>query len=124
MRRLTIIISSLLALAAVAAVTRAGDAPAAAGDLENGITVQGTASVSATPDRATLWIGVESHYFTALFVAPQRALGCVAAGPPPEAVCGPRERAGRSGGPRRARPEDRPRLRFDLPLAGMASRPP
>ena len=65
MRRLTIIISSLLALAAVAAVTRAGDAPAAAGDLENGITVQGTASVTAVPDRASLWIGVESQGETA-----------------------------------------------------------
>jgi uncharacterized protein len=61
MRRLTIIITSLLVLAAVAAVTRAGDAPAAAGDLENGITVQGTASVTAVPDRASLWIGVESQ---------------------------------------------------------------
>jgi hypothetical protein len=65
MRRLTIIISSLLALAAVAAVTRAGDAPAAAGDLENGLTVQGTASVTAAPDRASLWIGVESQGETA-----------------------------------------------------------
>jgi len=61
MRRLTIILSSLLALAAVAAVTRVGDAPAAAGDLENGITVQGTAAVTAVPDRATLWVGVESQ---------------------------------------------------------------
>jgi uncharacterized protein len=65
MRRLTIIISSLLALAAVAVATRAGDAPAAAGDLENGITVQGTASVKAVPDQATLWIGVESQGETA-----------------------------------------------------------
>ena len=65
MRRLATIISSLLALAAVAAVTRAGEAPAAAGDLENGITVQGMASVAAVPDRATLWIGVESQGETA-----------------------------------------------------------
>ena len=65
MRRPIIIISSLLALAAVAAVTRAGDAPAAAGDLENGITVQGTASIKAVPDQATLWIGVESQGETA-----------------------------------------------------------
>ncbi len=65
MRRLTIIITSLLALAAVAAVTRAGDAPAAAGELENGITVLGTASVTAVPDRASLWIGVESQGETA-----------------------------------------------------------
>ena len=65
MRRLTIIISSLLALTAVAAVTRAGEAPAAAEDLENGITVQGSASVNAVPDRATIWIGVESQGETA-----------------------------------------------------------
>ena len=65
MRRLAITITSLLALAAVAAVTRAGDAPAAAGDLTDGITVQGTASVTAVPDRATLWIGVESQGETA-----------------------------------------------------------
>lgn len=61
MRRLTIIVSSLLALAAVAAVTRPGEAPAAAGDLENRVTVQGTASITAVPDRATLWVGVESQ---------------------------------------------------------------
>jgi len=65
MRRLTITITSLLALAAVAAVTRAGEAPAAAGDLANSITVLGTATVAAVPDRATLWIGVESQGGTA-----------------------------------------------------------
>lgn len=65
MRRLTIIISSLLALAAVAAVTRAGDAPAAAGDAGSGITVQGTASVKSVPDRAQLSFGVESQGATA-----------------------------------------------------------
>lgn len=65
MRRLTIIITCLLALAAVAAVTRAGDAPAAGGDLTEGITVSGSATVIAVPDRATLWIGVESQGETA-----------------------------------------------------------
>lgn len=65
MRRLAIIISSLLALTAVAAATRVGDAPAAAGELENGVTVQGTASVTAVPDRASLWLGVESRGETA-----------------------------------------------------------
>jgi uncharacterized protein YggE len=33
--------------------------------MENGITVQGTASVTAVPDRASLWIGVESQGETA-----------------------------------------------------------
>jgi uncharacterized protein YggE len=65
MRRLTIIISSFIALAAVAAVVQAGDAPAAAGDPTEGITVQGTASVSASPNRAQLWFGVESQGATA-----------------------------------------------------------
>jgi uncharacterized protein YggE len=65
MRRLTIIISSLLALAAVAAVTRAGDAPAAAGDPGNGITVQGSGTVSSTPDRAQISFGVETRAATA-----------------------------------------------------------
>ena len=65
MRRLTIVIGGLLALAAVAAVTRAGDAPAAAGDLEHGITVAGTASIAAVPDQANLSIGVESQGQTA-----------------------------------------------------------
>ena len=65
MRRIAIIIGTLLALAAVAAVTRAGDAPAAAGDLEGGITVGGTASVTAVPTQATLWVGVESQGETA-----------------------------------------------------------
>ncbi|MGI9112726.1 MAG: SIMPL domain-containing protein [Gaiellaceae bacterium] len=65
MRRLTIIITSLLALAAVAAVTRAGDAPAAAGDTGNGITVQGSGSVESVPDRAQLSFGVETQAVTA-----------------------------------------------------------
>ena len=65
MRRLVIIISSFIALAAVAAVVQAGDAPAAAGDPTEGITVQGTASVSAAPNRAQLWFGVESRGATA-----------------------------------------------------------
>ena len=65
MRRLTIIITSLLALAAVAAVTRAGDAPAAAGEPGNGITVQGSGSVTSVPDRAQLSFGVETQAATA-----------------------------------------------------------
>jgi len=65
MRRLTIIITSLLALAAVAAVTRAGNAPAAAGDPGNGITVQGSGSVTSVPDRAQLSFGVETQAATA-----------------------------------------------------------
>lgn len=65
MRRLIITITSLLALAALAAVVHAGDAPAAAGDASGGITVQGTASVSAAPDRAQLYVGVESQGATA-----------------------------------------------------------
>ena len=50
---------------ALAAVVHAGDAPAAAGDPADGITVQGTASVSAAPDRAQLHVGVESQGATA-----------------------------------------------------------
>jgi uncharacterized protein len=65
MRRLTIIISALLALAAVAAVTRAGEAPAAAGEPADGITVQGSGSVTAVPDRAQLSFGVETQATTA-----------------------------------------------------------
>ena len=65
MRRLTIIITSLLALAAVAAVTRAGDAPAAENEPGNGITVQGSGSVTAVPDRAQLTFGVETQAATA-----------------------------------------------------------
>ena len=65
MRRLTIIITSLLALAAVAAVTRAGDAPAAESEPGNGITVQGSGSVTSVPDRAQLTFGVETQAATA-----------------------------------------------------------
>jgi uncharacterized protein len=65
MKRLLLPIASLLALAAVAAVVLAGTAPAAAGDPADGITVQGTASVSAVPDRAELHVGVESQGATA-----------------------------------------------------------
>ncbi len=65
MRRLAITITSLLALAALAAVVHAGDAPAAAEATSGGITVQGTASVSAVPDRAELTVGVESQGATA-----------------------------------------------------------
>jgi len=65
MRRLAITITSLLALAALAAVVHAGDAPAAADAASGGITVQGTASVSAVPDQAELSVGVESQGATA-----------------------------------------------------------
>ncbi|MCP9484523.1 MAG: SIMPL domain-containing protein [Gaiellaceae bacterium MAG52_C11] len=65
MRRLTIIITSLLALAAVAAVARAGEAPAAAGEQGDGITVQGSGSVTSVPDRAQLSFGVETQAATA-----------------------------------------------------------
>jgi uncharacterized protein len=65
MRRLTIIISVLLALAVVAAVTRAGDAPAAAGEPGDGITVQGSGTVNTIPDRAQLSFGVETRAATA-----------------------------------------------------------
>lgn len=65
MRRLTIIISAVLALAAVAAVTRAGDAPAAAGEPGDGITVQGSGTVSTIPDRAQISFGVETRAATA-----------------------------------------------------------
>ena len=65
MKRLSIIIASLLALAAVAAVTRAGDAPAAAGEPGDGITVQGSGTVTSVPDRAQLSFGVESQAATA-----------------------------------------------------------
>jgi uncharacterized protein len=61
MKRLLIVTSSLLALVALAAVTRAGDAPAAAPEAAGGITVQGTASVDVVPDRARLSFGVETQ---------------------------------------------------------------
>lgn len=65
MRRLLITITGLLALAALAAVVHAGDAPAAAAEDAGGITVQGTGTVSAAPDRAELYVGVESQGATA-----------------------------------------------------------
>ncbi len=66
MKRLLIITSSLLTLAALAAVVHAGDAPAAAADATSGgITVQGNGSVSAPPTRAELYFGVESEGGTA-----------------------------------------------------------
>jgi uncharacterized protein len=65
MRRLLITITGLLALAALAAVVHAGDAPAAAAQATGGITVGGTGTVSAAPDRATLSFGVESQGATA-----------------------------------------------------------
>ena len=65
MKRLAILISALLALAAVAAVTRADDAPAAAGEPGDGITVQGTGTITTIPDRAQLSFGVETRAATA-----------------------------------------------------------
>lgn len=65
MRRLLITITGLLALVALAAVVHAGDAPAAAAEATGGITVGGTGTVSAAPDRATLSFGVESQGSTA-----------------------------------------------------------
>ena len=65
MRRLLITITGLLALAALAAVVQAGDAPAAAADATGAITVGGTGTVSAAPDRATLSFGVETRGSTA-----------------------------------------------------------
>jgi uncharacterized protein YggE len=65
MRRLTIIISAVLALAAAAAVLRAGDAPAAAGEPGDGITVQGSGTVGTVPDRAQISFGVETRAATA-----------------------------------------------------------
>jgi uncharacterized protein YggE len=65
MKRLLLPIASLFALAAVAAVVLTGTAPAAAEATSGGITVQGTASVSAAPDRAQLSVGVESQGATA-----------------------------------------------------------
>ena len=65
MRRLLITITGLLALAALAAVVHAGDAPAAAAEATGGITVGGTGTVSTAPDRATLSFGVESQGATA-----------------------------------------------------------
>ena len=65
MRRLLITITGLLALAALAAVVHAGDAPAAAAEATGAITVGGTGTVSAAPDRATLSFGVETRGSTA-----------------------------------------------------------
>ena len=65
MRRLLITITGLLALAALASVVHAGDAPAAAAEATGAITVGGTGTVSAAPDRATLSFGVETRGSTA-----------------------------------------------------------
>ncbi len=65
MRRLLIITTGLLTVAALAAVVHAGDAPAAAAEATGGITVNGTGSVSAAPTRAELYFGVESQGETA-----------------------------------------------------------
>jgi uncharacterized protein YggE len=68
MKRLAIAAAGLAALAALTATFRTGGAGAAdpaptAGD--RGITVQGTARVSAEPDRAELSLGVETRADTA-----------------------------------------------------------
>jgi uncharacterized protein YggE len=65
MKRLLLIVPTLVALAATVAVLQAGDAPAAAGDPSDSITVQGNATVSSTPDRATISFGVETQAVTA-----------------------------------------------------------
>lgn len=67
MKKLTILLTGLavVAVASLAAVTRAGDAPAAAGDTGDAITVQGSASVRGVPDRAQLLFGVETQAATA-----------------------------------------------------------
>lgn len=67
MKRFALVAASLLALAVAAAVTRADDAPAAGavGEPGNGITVQGSGSITSVPDRAQLSFGIESQAPTA-----------------------------------------------------------
>lgn len=68
MKRILITLMGLIAvagLAAIAAVVDAGDAPAAAATDLAGITAQGTGSVTAVPDRATMSFGVETQGATA-----------------------------------------------------------
>jgi uncharacterized protein len=62
--RILSLVGVLALAAAVAAATLPGSASSAAAD-EGGITVQGTASVTSTPDRAELSFGVESQAQTA-----------------------------------------------------------
>lgn len=66
MNKRTLLIAAPLVLAlAVAAATLPGAASSAAAETTGGITVQGTASVASTPDRAELSFGVESQAETA-----------------------------------------------------------
>ena len=67
MKRFALVAAALLALAASVAVTRADDAPAAGvvGEPGNGITVQGSGSITSVPDRAQLSFGIESQAPTA-----------------------------------------------------------
>ncbi|HWG56639.1 MAG TPA: SIMPL domain-containing protein [Gaiellaceae bacterium] len=73
MRKLLIVLSSLTAVAALVAVTHAGDAPAASPEPADGITAHGTASVAAAPDRAELTFGVETQAPTAKAALAQNA---------------------------------------------------
>jgi uncharacterized protein len=71
MRRLPIIIlTSVIAFAAVAVVTHSGDSPlpsaqAQSEDAARGVTVHGTGTMEVEPDQAQLWFGVESAGATA-----------------------------------------------------------
>ncbi len=67
MKKITLVLTGLavVAVASLAAVTRAGDAPAAAGDTGDSITVQGSATAAGVPDRAQFSFGVESQGATA-----------------------------------------------------------
>lgn len=66
MNKRTLLIAAPLVLAlAVGAATLPGAASSAAAEATGGITVQGTASVASTPDRAELSFGVESQAETA-----------------------------------------------------------
>jgi len=66
MNKRTLFIAAPLVLAlAVGAATLPGAASSAAAEATGGITVQGTASVASTPDRAELSFGVESQAETA-----------------------------------------------------------
>ena len=60
-------------LSALVAVAQTGDAPAAATEPADGITVQGTASVAAAPDRAQFSFGVETQAATAQAALTQNA---------------------------------------------------
>ncbi|HWH06344.1 MAG TPA: SIMPL domain-containing protein [Gaiellaceae bacterium] len=76
MRKLVLLLSSLLAFGALVAVTQVGDAPAAAqaaAEPAGGITVNGSGSVSAEPDRAQLFLGVETQAETARAAVSQNA---------------------------------------------------